>query len=43
MTLENGKFVLLWSEMNVVRTGEYIGYSGYNNYYSYVPITPSMP
>lgn len=37
MTLENGKFVLLWSEMNVVRTGEYIGYSGYNNYYSYVP------
>ena len=23
--------------MNVVRTGEYIGYSGYNNYYSYVP------
>lgn len=37
VTLENGKFVLLWSEMNVVRTGEYIGYSGYNNYYSYVP------
>lgn len=37
VTLENGKFVLLWSEMNVVSTGEYIGYSGYNNYYSYVP------